>query len=306
MSELLDAPTRELLRSLEIGSRETLQGVRYGLHRSRRRGVSTDFTHHRGYQSGDPLKHIDWKVYARTNRHYVKQFIEHSALTLWTVLDNSASMHDDPQPGMTPSGEGEATVPKFSLAARLCAALCNLAVRQQDSAGIVISGQKNTVVPPRSSNKHLALLFNKIAKAPALADAGDLSAALKELTESIGRGHLVAIASDLFFEPETTRELLRELRGRGADILIYHIETPLEKSFDFGHWVDFRCLEQKGKHHRVDTTLLRQTYLKEHQAFHEEWTQFGKRHGIEIYRFATNTPLTTALNSSLRQRASQS
>jgi uncharacterized protein (DUF58 family) len=304
MSELLDASIRELLRTLEIGSRETLQGVRYGLHRSRRRGVSTDFTHHRGYQPGDPLKHIDWKVYARTNRHFVKQFIEHSALTLWTVLDNSASMHDQPQ-AVTLSGKAEGMIPKFTLAARLCAALCNLAIRQQDAAGLVVSGSKTTVVPPRSSNKHLGLLFNTIARSPARADAGDLSSALRELTESIASGHLVAIASDLFFEPDETRELLRELRGRGADILIYQVATPFEIDFDFSHWVDFRCLETKGLHHRVDTTLLREAYQREQTEFQAEWDQFAKRHGIEIYRATTSMTLTDILNQSLRLRASQ-
>lgn len=306
MNAILDARTREFLRTLEVGSRETLRGLRHGIHRSKRRGISTDFTHHRGYQMGDPLKTLDWKVFARTGKHFVKQYIETSALTLWTVLDNSASMRDAPITTTGADPDADTVVQsKFELGARIAAALCALATRQQDAAGLAISGKPSKLLPARSSNKHLSILLHHLAQAHQNQDHGDLAPVLREVAESISPGHLVAVITDCFYTPEATRTMLKELRGRGADVMLFRTVSPVEASFDFTHWVDFHCLEQTG-HHRVDSTLLRDAYLKEYQAFASEWEQFAKRQGIGLYLAPTQSSIIEILNESLRQRAMQS
>lgn len=301
MSEVLDPQTRELLRSLEIGSREVLQGLRYGLHRSKRRGVSTDFTHHRGYQPGDPLKSLDWKVYARTGRHYVKQFLETSSLTVWVVLDTSTSMMDHPE-AYTLSGQREKMTPKSDLSTLLAAALCNLVIRQQDSVGLVFTGDPPVLFPAKSSNRHLAVLFHELAVRRGSGGSQDPSSALRRLAETVSAGHLVVLISDLFFPPDATRGLLKELRGRGADVMLYHLENPYEQEFYFSHWVDFRCLESKGVHHRIDANLVREAYRKEHEEFLGEWKHFCKRQGVDLHRFDTTVSLPDILNTSLRER----
>ena len=300
MEPLLDAQTREMLRQLELYARDTVSGLRFGLHRSKRKGVSSDFLHHRGYLPGDPLKHLDWKVYARTERFYVKQYVEDSVLALWVLADGSASMMSEPEVRF----EGNRAIPlpsKYETAARLGAALTCLVMNQQDRAGLVISGGETESVPVGSSPSHLSLLLHRLASHQPIGQA-DVVPALDRIEESATRGSLVAILSDLTFDPTPARQSIRTLRARGHDVIVMHIATPQEAEFDFNRWVDFRCCEVSGLRHRLDATLLRRLYVEEARALAAEWQDFCRKQRVDYVPVRTDDDLKTVLNAYLQRR----
>ena len=300
MDALLDAQTREMLRRLELYARDIVSGLRFGLHRSKRTGVSSDFLHHRGYLPGDPLKHLDWKVFARTERYYIKQFVEDSVMSLWVLCDGSASMGSEPEVRY----EGNRAMPlptKHEVAARLSAALACLVMNQQDRAGLVVSGSELDCVAAGSSPAHLSLMLHRlVSHAPA--GAADVAPALDLIEERATRGSLVALISDLSFDPGPVRQGIRTLRARGHDVVVLHVTTPQETEFDFNRWVDFRCAEQAGVRHRLDATLLKRLYEEEYRTLVAEWGTFCRQQRVDYVPVRTDADLKTLLNEYLQRR----
>lgn len=297
---ILDARTRDLLKHLEIYARDVITGIRYGMHRSKRRGTSTDFLHHRGYIPGDPLKHLDWKVFGRTERYYVKTFLEDSSMTLWTVLDVSGSMMADP--GVSYEGDREVELPsKFLVGARLAAALSCLVINQQDRAGLVLAGEKQAVIRPGSSQPHLTLMLHETVSVDVRGGA-DPADALKRVEENAGGPGIVALVTDLFYDPEAVRQRLKSLRARGHDVILFQVVSPQEADFPFNRWVEFDCAERAGVRHRLDATLLAEVYRKEYASFMEDWETFCRRQRVDLVPVRTDADLQEAINAYLRQR----
>ncbi len=299
--ELLNPEVRELLRQFELQARTIVSGLRCGLHRSRRKGSGADFLYHRGYALGDPIKHLDWKVYGRTERHYTKVFLEDSSLRLWALVDYSGSMEAEPETQWQAERQ-VALIPKWEQAARLGLALCCLAINQQDQAGLVVAGEPLRWWAPASSSRHLSLLAHGLATT-SRRGAGDLAPALKLIEERAGSGgSLIAVASDLSFHPEPVRKALANLRARGHEVVLFHLATPLERGLDLNRWVDFRCAEAPAVRRRVDVTLLRELYRREVESFVAEWREFCNRQRIDYVPVGTDDGLTDILNQYLRRR----
>jgi uncharacterized protein (DUF58 family) len=299
-TELLTPQTRDVLRQLELGARTLAGGLRYGLHRSKRKGVSTDFLHHRAYAIGDPIKSLDWKVLARTERYYVKQYVEDSAMTLWVALDYSDSM--DTEPEVRYVNDTPVPVPgKWETAARLAAALCCLTINQQDRAGVVIAGATPLALRPGASSRHLSYLMHSMVTAPRRG-GGDLAPALHLIEEQARGGSVVAIVSDLSFPPDAVRQVIRNLRAQQHDVIVFHLLSPREMDFGFNRWVDFRCAETAGRRHRVDATLLQQIYRREVTAFLGDWQDFCRKQRVDFVPLRTDADIPKALNDYLRRR----
>lgn len=298
--ELLSPETRELLRRLELQARAIVSGLRCGLHRSKRKGTSNDFVHHRGYNPGDPLKHLDWKVYARTDRHYIKLFVEDSTMRLWTVVDYSGSMDAEPETRVV-DGAPRPLPAKWEMAARLALALDCLAINQQDQAAMVIAGERLKIFPLSASGTHVSMLAHGLSTAPR-GGTGDLTAALKLIEERAGNGAVIAIASDLSFPPATVQQAIGNLRARGHDVVLLHVMSPLEAALDLNRWIDFRCAEDPGIRRRVDVTLLKEVYRQEVEAFLADWQQFCRRQRVDFVPVRTDDDVTAVLNAYLRQR----
>jgi uncharacterized protein (DUF58 family) len=302
-TELLTPQTRDVLRQLELHARTIVGGLRYGLHRSKRRGVSTDFLHHRAYAIGDPLKYLDWKVLARTERYYVKQYVEDSAMTLWVALDYSSSM--DAEPEVRYVEDQPVPVPgKWEVAARLAAALCCLTVNQQDRAGIVIAGERPLALHPGASSRHLSFLTHGMVSGRRDGRT-DLVPSLRLIEEQARGGSVIAIISDLSFPPEGVQEVIRNLRARSHDVIVFHVLSPREMEFEFNRWVDFRCAETAGRNHRIDATLLRKVYRQEVEAFLGEWQDFCRKQRVDFVPLRTDADITLALNDYLRRRQAE-
>jgi uncharacterized protein (DUF58 family) len=291
IEDLLPPGARDSLRVLELFARRTVDGLLHGAHRSRRKGVSTDFDHHKLYQPGDPLKHIDWKVSARHDRYYVKRHIEDTALTVRLVVDRSASMLQD-------SG-GDSL---YLQASRLVASLAYLVLSQRDLAGLVLSSTEEVLwLPPRSVQTHLVeILQALVTRRPAAAD--HLQVCLRTLLERAERRGLVVVVSDLMFDPVPVQQQLARLQAQGHEVLLFQIRDPGEEDFPFNRWVQFQDRENPARRHRLDTVPLRRIYREEYQALLEEWRAWAKKYDIHFVTFRSDVNVQTPLREYMAVR----
>jgi uncharacterized protein (DUF58 family) len=289
---LLPPHAKEALRHLELHARRTVDGLRHGVHRSRRIGVSTDFDHHKTYAPGDPLKHVDWKASARHDRFFVKRYVEETALAVRLVVDRSGSMAQT---------TGEAC--KYVQACRLAASLAYLVIKERDAAGLALTSAKETVwLPAGSSDAHLARLFMALAGTEALA-VDNLPASLRAIRDRAERRGLVVVISDLLFDPAPVQRELGQLQAQGHEALVFQIRDATEEDFPFNRWAQFRCLENPAVRHRLDTVPLKRLYREEYQALLADWRAWTKRQGIHYVSFRATEPVERVLADYLAYRA---
>lgn len=292
MDEILSPAAKETLKHLELHARTAVEGMLQGLHRSKRKGVSTEFDHHKLYQAGDPLKHIDWKVSARHDRYYLKRYLEDTSMAVRLVVDRSASMAWD---------SGGAS--KYLAAARAAAALAYLVVRQRDSVGLALASSDGAAwLPPSSADSQVVRILRELARREAAAPDG-LTACLKTILESGGRRGLLVLVSDLLFPPESVQRELGRLAARGHEILILQVRDPMEEDFPFTRWVRFGDLEDPSVRHLIDAVLLKKLYREEFQALRDEWQAWARKLGAHLASFRTDEKVETVLSQYLAFRA---
>jgi len=292
LESVLPAATRDALRHLEIFARKTAEGMLHGAHLSRRKGVSTEFDHHKQYMPGDPIKHVDWKVSARHDQYYIKRYIEDTALAVQLVVDNSASLKQ------TSGG-----VSVWRQTAHIAASLAYLVVLQRDSIGMVLTNTDDTLwLPASSTQTQLVRILQALSSTPAsAADALDVS--LRATLERVSRRGIVAIVSDLMFDPKLVRRDIRKLQARGHEVMIFHVRDPDAETFPFSRWMQFDSLERAGVRHRVDTVSLKRFYLEEYRSFTEEWRSWARKYDVHLVSLRSDDPADTALAEYLALRA---
>lgn len=221
------------LGSMELRARLVVEGFITGLHKSPFHGFSAEFSEHRQYRPGDELKHIDWKIYGRTDRYYVKQYEDETNLRSLIALDCSASMNYA-SPG---------NITKFEYASYLAAALSYLILKQRDAAGIALY---NTDVveylPPRQKQSYIQEIIRVLNSATATSGTGT-AASLHRLAERVTRRGLIVIISDLMDDAQEVLKALRHFRHDKHDVLVLHILDPREVDFNFGSAAVFKDLE---------------------------------------------------------------
>ncbi|MDQ1265652.1 MAG: hypothetical protein QG635_803, partial [Bacteroidota bacterium] len=221
------------LQNIELKARLVVEGFITGLHRSPYHGFSVEFAEHRQYRSGDEIRHIDWKVFGRTNKYFVKQFEEETNLRSIIAVDSSGSM----------KFASKGNIPKFEYASYLAAALAFMLIGQRDAVGLALYDTAiRTYLPPRSKNSYIGEILRAISSAEP-ANATGTSQALDLLAEQIKRRGLVVIMSDFFDEPESIMNALRHFKHKKHEVLAFHILDPREVDFKFGHGATFRDLE---------------------------------------------------------------
>ena len=291
LDDLLPASAREALQHLEIHARRSVDGLRHGVHTSRRIGVSTDFDHHKNYVPGDPLKHMDWKASARHDRYYVKRYIEETALAVRIVVDRSGSMLQ--------ATEGAI---KYVQACRLAASLAYLVVKESDAAGLALSSAAQTIwLPAGSSNAHLVRILDALVVNDAVA-ADNLATSLRTILDRAERRGIVAVISDLMFDPQPLQRELGRLQAQGHEVLLFQVRDPTEEDFPFNRWAQFHCLENPAVKHRLDTVPLKRIYREQYQALLAEWRAWTKRQGQHFVTFRTTEPVERVLADYLAYR----
>jgi uncharacterized protein (DUF58 family) len=229
----LDPKAVARLKNIEIKARLVVEGFMAGLHRSPYHGFSVEFAEHRQYQPGDEIKHIDWKVYGRTDKYYVRQFEEETNLRCIIALDKSASM----------KFASKGNISKFEYASYLSAALAYLLIKQRDAVGLALyDDHLNTYLPPRSKTSYLYEILKSVASTTPSNLTGT-SAALDELAERIKRRGLIIIFSDFFDEEKSVLNALKHFRHKNHEVIAFQILDPRELDFKFGSGANFKDME---------------------------------------------------------------
>lgn len=280
------------LNSLELKARMVVEGFMVGLHRSPYHGFSVEFSQHRPYMQGDDLKNIDWKVYGKTEKYFIKQYEEETNLKCQIILDTSKSMDFK-------SGNN---ISKLSYATILAAALSYMMIKQQDAAGLALYSEKiNKIFPPKASRTYLQEILKQLSQVSA-ADKTNTSSSLGEIAQKIRRRGLVIIISDLFDEIDTVIKSLKSFSYNKHEVIVFQILDPIEKSFAFGRDAIFRDMETLEEM----TTQPYQIQTAYKQAM-EEFTGKIKREclnaNFDYNLIDTSTPFDTALYTYIQKRS---
>jgi uncharacterized protein (DUF58 family) len=272
-----------------------VEGFFSGMHRSPNRGVSIEFADHRAYTQGDDLRHIDWKVYGRTDKYYVKEYEQETNLNLMLVVDASDSMN---------YRSAETHMTKFDYATSLAAALAYLTLQQQDSVGLAVFDESvTTFIRPSNSAHHWRLIVKELATRAGKAKTS-MEKVLQELTERLGRRMLLVLISDLFDDPDGVLRGFRYLRFRHHELIVWNLWDPAELSFGFHGPTMFDGLEGTGRL-LVEPRSLREGYLEEVERFQERLRHGCARMHVDHALFTTSTPLDVALSNYLATRSTR-
>lgn len=234
----LHPATISRLANMNLRARLVVEGFITGLHRSPYHGFSVEFAEHRQYMPGDEIRHVDWKVYGKTDRFYVKQFEEETNLKSYILVDQSASM------GIADAGK----VSKFDYASYLAAALSYLMIHQRDAVGLMLFNERiSRYLPPRSVQSYLTRLLGELENAKP-AGAANWTTSLHQIAEQIKRRGLIIVLSDflprdLDTEPAQMLAGLKHFRHRKHEVLVFQILDPLDHRFDFRDDAIFQDVE---------------------------------------------------------------
>ncbi len=221
------------LSHIELRARLVVEGFITGLHRSPYHGFSVEFAEHRQYNPGDDIKHIDWKVFGRTDKYYVKQFEEETNLRCIIAIDKSASMRY----------ASKGNISKFEYSAYLAASLAYLLMQQRDAVGLALYDENLiNYLPPQSKTSYIYALM-KIIDQTIPSDKTGTAKALNQLAEKIHRRGLVIIFSDFIDEPESVVTALKHFRHKKHEVIAFQVLDPQEIEFRFGGSVLFKDME---------------------------------------------------------------
>jgi len=279
------------LKGLTVRARRVVEGVMLGMHKSPFRGISAEFAQHRSYVPGDDLRHLDWKVYAKSDRFYVKQFRQETSLSCHFVLDTSESMNY----------AGGAAMTKFDYAATLVASFAHLVIGQQDAVGLTLfSDNVRTTLPAKSTSGHL---LNLVATMENVTATGltRVGGSLGPVAGLLKRRSLVVIVSDFLDETEPFSYGLNRLRYDGHDVIVLHLADPYEQTFPFAGPSIFEGHEKSGRL-VCDPRDLREIYLEERQAHLDELKLLCRGLQYDYQEIATTEPLDAALGTLLHAR----
>ncbi len=286
----LDPAVVARIGSLELIARTLVEGFFAGLHRSPFKGFSVEFSEYRPYQPGDDPSTIDWKLFARSDRHYVKKFEEETNLECHILLDVSASM-----------GYASHTVSKLRFGVCLAAALAYLMHRQHDAVGLTLFDDRVVdAVPAGSRGGQLRALLATLGRA-APGTRSDVQLPLHQLAARISRRGLVVLISDLLDEPSGIIEGLKHLRFEGSEVLVLRTLDPAELTFPFEQAAWFADLETADEV-RVVPADVRAHYLEQMQALSERYRRELRLAGVDYHQLDTAIPLDTALMAYLSTR----
>lgn len=280
-ARFLDPAVLARIGSLELLAKSVVDGFLTGLHRSPYLGFSTDFAEHRAYMPGDDVRRIDWRLYARTDRHYIKLFEAETNANFVVLLDSSRSMD-----------YGSHEVTKLDYARYLAACLGYLSNKQRDRVGLVTFDHELVEYLPPSMRPVDTMLH--LLDAVAAGRPGRLGPPLMRATELLGRKGIVVLLSDLYEEPDAVLEAVAPLRARGHDVIVFHVLDPMELTFSFEGASGFEDLES-GEQIPVVPERLRPAYrrlMDEHLASVEK--RFSDNR-IDYALLDTSKPLDDAL-----------
>ncbi|MFZ1946403.1 MAG: DUF58 domain-containing protein [bacterium] len=286
----LDPAVISRLKGLDVKARLVVEGLVSGLHRGPYKGFSVEFAEHRQYMPGDPIRHIDWKVYGKTDRFYIKEYEEETNLRAYLILDGSGSM------GYKSDG-----ITKLEYGCYLTASLAYLMLKQQDSVGLLVFDTKlRRYIPPRSAKRHLHVILRELAGTEAHQET-DLGRTLEDLAGRVTRRGLVILVSDLLDDYESVVRGLKLFRHRKHEVIVFHVLDPYEVTFPFEHEVILRDLETSEEVPAVPWEIRRE-YVRRVASWIDRYRVVLRQSGIDYVPLRTSTTYDVALLSYLEKR----
>jgi uncharacterized protein (DUF58 family) len=289
----LDPLTLAKVHGLELQARLVVEGYLAGMHKSPYHGFSVEFAQHREYVPGDDIKHIDWKVYGRTGRFFLKQYDEDTNLVCWLLLDVSDSMR-----------YGSTQLTKYDYASMAAASLAYLILQQSDSVGLVtFDSQIRQFMKPSSQPSQLKEML-RVMNHGATQTKTRMAPLLHDLSERINRRAIIFLISDLFDEVPDLLMGLKHLRHKRHEVVLWHVLDAFELTFPFQEATLFRGLEEYPPL-LTDPRSLRQSYLDQFGKFVNDLERGCRSQNIDYVQLRTDTRLDVALSSYLAHRMSR-
>ncbi|PQO44769.1 DUF58 domain-containing protein [Blastopirellula marina] len=279
---------------LDLRAQFVVKGFLQGLHASPFHGFSVEFSEHRRYEQGDDPKDIDWLVYAKTDRYYIKKFEAETNITGYLVMDLSRSMGYTYRQDLT----------KFDYAISLAAALCYLMVHQQDPVGLITFDTKvRASLPPKSKRKQLGDVLSLLANLKPTGET-NIANSLSQVAGMLKHRSVVMVFSDLLGDQDEVMRALYQLRHRSHDVILFHILDEAEVTFPFDGMVELEDPETKEKM-KVDANNYRQDYQQELNAFRDKYRQDCFQAGVDYVELDTSMQFDKALTEYLISRQSR-
>ena len=292
ITDIVEGKDLSRIKRLNLFARQVVEGYCTGLHQSPHKGFSVEFKQHRPYTHGDEIKRIDWKVFGRSDRHYIREYEEETNLRCTLIVDAFGSM----------GYVGNSGQVKFEYAKRLSACLAYLMMGQGDSVGLVtFDDQVRSFIPDRQKTSHLQYVIETLEQTR-LGDETGLMPVVRSLVPRLRRRGLVVLISDCFGDVGQLIKSLAQLRNRGHEILIFQIWDRDELDFPFKQWTKFVDLEVVGENHMVDPASLRKSYLANLEKFREELRRGCLRNRVDLIPLVTDEPYAAALAKYLAAR----
>jgi len=279
------------IKRLDLRAQFIVRGFLHGLHASPFHGFSVEFSEHRKYTPGDDPKDIDWLVYAKTDKYYVKKFEAETNITGYLVMDLSRSM------GYTYRQE----LTKLDYAICLAAALCYLMIHQQDPVGLLTFDRKiRNSLAPKARRSQLGNVLSLLANLKPQGET-DIARSLVQVAAMLRHASLVMIFSDLLADPEPVLEALYRLRHRGHDVILFHVLDEAEERFPYEGVVELTEPEQ-GQKLVVDADAVRASYLESIGRFRDDYRRSCFQAGIDYVAIDTSMQFDRALTGYLASR----
>src|SRR3954451_7337995 len=292
----LEPKTLARIHGLDLRARLIVEGLMTGMHRSPYQGISVEFAQHRPYVQGDDIRHIDWKVYGKTDKIYLKQYLEETNLHLICIVDASESM------GYGTVRTDGAGWTKYDHATAIAASLSYMAIQQQDSVGLAIFDQVlSRYFKPSNSPTQWKLVVNELQQVPRW-NKTNTGKILDQIAEKLTHRSLIVVLSDFFDNIESIQQGLRHLRYKKHELMVFQILDPAEIEFPFEDVTLFKGLEELGQL-LTEPRSLREGYLEQLRMFTDGLKKTCRGMNIDFQRFSSGDSLDVALSQFLATRA---
>ena len=278
------------LNNLSLKARFVVEGFIVGLHKSPYHGFSVEFSEHRAYGAGDEIRHVDWKLWGKTDRFFIKQFEEETNLKSYLLVDQSLSMTYKSK-NMT----------KLEYAQILAASLGYLMLKQQDAVGLTLFDDRIRVnIPARSKRSHLNIILSQMQNIIAGPET-TIAPVLHKTAEAIKKRGLIILISDLFDDPDKVLSGLQHFRYKGHEVIVFHVLDPQELTLDFTQRTRFRDMES-GEEIVTDPWHIQSDYQKSMEQFCDYIKSNCRQKNIDYVQLSTDLPLDMALSEYLIKR----
>ncbi len=293
-TNFIDPSVLATLDNLEMRARVIVEGFIAGLHKSPKRGFSVEFTDYRHYIRGDDMRHVDWKLYGRSDKMYIKQYEDETNVRCYILLDSSASM-----------GYASTTMSKLDYGRTLASALAYFIMRQRDAVGLITFDDKiKDYIPAKARQVHLIRILRSLNELQAGGQTNSVRP-LSELAMTLNQKSLVILISDMLEDEQATIKTLMQLRAMGNEVIVFHVLDNQELMFNFNESTEFVDMENADTY-IASPQAIRNAYLDNLQRYLDDCKKKCQSSGVDYCLLDTSQPLDKALASYLSRRTRSS